>query len=202
MSDLADDAALRARFEALAREHEPALRRFVRGYESDADRQRDLRQEILIAIWRALPSFEGRSALRTWRTASPTTSRSPTWCEGGTRQAREGGADRGRSTRCSLGTRRRDLEQRDAVARVAALVRALKPTDAQVILLYLEGLDHAEIADVTGHTATNVAVKVHRIKDALRRLLTKGGGGGTTMTSFAPSGALRKRRNRWSRSRT
>jgi RNA polymerase sigma-70 factor (ECF subfamily) len=177
MSDLADDAALRARFEALAREHEPALRRFVRGYESDIDRQRDLTQDILIAIWRALPSFEGRSSPRTWayRIAHNV---AVTHVVKGARDRLTKAVPIEDVDALFAGDAAKDLEQHDAVARVAALVRALKPTDAQVILLYLEGLDHAEIADVTGHTATNVAVKVHRIKDALRRLLTKGGGDG------------------------
>jgi RNA polymerase sigma-70 factor (ECF subfamily) len=58
--------------------------------------------------------------------------------------------------------------------RLAALVRALKPADSQIILLYLEGLDHAEIAEVTGLGTSNVAVKVHRIKHALRRALANG----------------------------
>jgi RNA polymerase sigma-70 factor (ECF subfamily) len=68
-----------------------------------------------------------------------------------------------------------EAEGRDAVGRLAALVRALRPADAQVILLYLEGLEHAEIAEVTGLTRENVAVKVHRIKAALARAMEGGG---------------------------
>jgi RNA polymerase sigma-70 factor (ECF subfamily) len=171
--DSADSGEVRARFEAIAREHGPALQRFARGYESHEDRQRDLTQEILIAIWRALPSFEGRASLRTWvyRIAHNVA----------VSHVLKGSRDRlARSMPIEdadalfAGDAAKDMERRDAVARVAVLVRALKPSDAQLILLYLEGLDHAEIADVTGHTPTNVAVKVHRIKDALRRTLAKG----------------------------
>jgi RNA polymerase sigma-70 factor, ECF subfamily len=69
----------------------------------------------------------------------------------------------------------RDAEGRDAVSRLAALVRALRPADAQVILLYLEGFEHAEIAQVTGLSPENAAVKVHRIKAALARAFDQGG---------------------------
>jgi RNA polymerase sigma-70 factor (ECF subfamily) len=174
MTAKATDEATRAHFVALAREHEPALRRFARGYERDDDKQRDLVQEILIALWRALPSFEGRSSVRTWvyRVAHNVS----------VSHVLKGSRDRLAKAIAiedvdALVARNAadEAEQRDDVARVAALVRALKPADAQVILLYLEGLDHAEIADVTGYTALNVAVKVHRIKDALRRALGKGG---------------------------
>jgi RNA polymerase sigma-70 factor (ECF subfamily) len=41
--------------------------------------------------------------------------------------------------------------------------------DRQVILLYLEGLDAASIADVIGITAGNVSTKVHRVKKILAR---------------------------------
>jgi RNA polymerase sigma-70 factor (ECF subfamily) len=65
----------------------------------------------------------------------------------------------------------REMEGRDAVQRLALLVRALRPADAQIILLYLEGLTHPEIAEITGLSVDNVAVKVHRIKAVLVRAL-------------------------------
>jgi RNA polymerase sigma-70 factor (ECF subfamily) len=45
----------------------------------------------------------------------------------------------------------------------------LKPLDRQIILLYLEGEAAAEIAEVTGLSAANVATKIHRLKGVLRR---------------------------------
>jgi RNA polymerase sigma-70 factor, ECF subfamily len=174
MTSVETEASLRAQFDAIARDHGPALQRFTRGYEADAARQADLTQEILVAIWRALPSFEGRSSLRTWvyRVAHNVA------------VSHVVKSSRDRLTRCvpledvdaifALDANV-EAEHRDGAGRVAALVRALKPADSQIILLYLEGLDHAEISDVTGLTATNVAVKVHRIKDALRRALASGG---------------------------
>jgi RNA polymerase sigma-70 factor, ECF subfamily len=42
------------------------MRRLVRGYESDADRQRDLLQEMHIELWRSLKNFDRRCSLRTW----------------------------------------------------------------------------------------------------------------------------------------
>jgi RNA polymerase sigma-70 factor (ECF subfamily) len=173
MNDARAEVPLRARFEAVAREHAAALQRFARGYERDEDRQHDLVQEILIAIWRALPSFEARSSLRTWvyRIAHNVA----------VSHVMRGARDRlAKSVPLEdvdalfAGDAAKEMENRDAVARVAVLVRALKPSDAALILLYLEGLDHAEIAEITGHTPTNVAVKAHRIKDALRRALGKG----------------------------
>ncbi len=47
-------------------EHGESMRRLVRGYESDADQQRDLLQEMHIELWRSLKGFDHRCSLRTW----------------------------------------------------------------------------------------------------------------------------------------
>src|SRR5688572_14032038 len=43
-----------------------ALERLARGYEADADKRRDLLQEIHVALWRSLGAFDGKCSLRTW----------------------------------------------------------------------------------------------------------------------------------------
>jgi RNA polymerase sigma-70 factor, ECF subfamily len=44
----------------------PTLGRVARRYESDEHRRGDLQQEMLIALWLSLDTFEGRSSFRTW----------------------------------------------------------------------------------------------------------------------------------------
>jgi RNA polymerase sigma-70 factor (ECF subfamily) len=44
----------------------PTLNRAARRYESDAQRCSDLQQEMLIALWLSLDTFEGRTSFRTW----------------------------------------------------------------------------------------------------------------------------------------
>jgi RNA polymerase sigma-70 factor (ECF subfamily) len=159
-----------ARFRALVAEHGAAIGRLARGYEADEGRQQDLVQEILVAIWSALPRFEGRSSLRTWlyRIAHNVA----------VSHALKGRRDRlvravpiddfdDEGLIEAVRSATREVEGRDAIQRLAALVRALRPVDAQVILLYLEGLEHAEISEVTGLSRDNIAVKIHRIKTAL-----------------------------------
>jgi len=173
MTSVEADVSLRARFEAIARDHGPALQRFTRGYEADAGRQADLTQEILVAIWRALPTFEGRSSMRTWvyRVAHNVA------------VSHVVKSSRDRLTRCIPledvdGILARDAndeaEHRDGAARVAALVRALKPATRRSSCSTSRARSRRNIRG-HGLTATNVAVKVHRIKDALRRALASGG---------------------------
>jgi RNA polymerase sigma-70 factor (ECF subfamily) len=61
-----------------------------------------------------------------------------------------------------------------ALDQLIALIHKLDPLERQVISLYLEGLDGATIGDITGISAGNVATKVHRIKNVLRRQFQRG----------------------------
>ena len=159
---------------AVTAEYGPALQRPARGTEADEARQQDLVQEILVALWQALPSFEGRSSMRTWVSrVAHNVAASHVVKRQRDRLARAVPLE----DETLVANAAREAEGRDAVSRLAALVRALRPADAQVILLYLEGLGHDEIAEVTGLSPGNVAVKIHRIKAALARAFeqTKGG---------------------------
>jgi RNA polymerase sigma-70 factor (ECF subfamily) len=69
----------------------------------------------------------------------------------------------------------RAADQRMSLDRLLTLIRRLHPLDRQVILSYLEGLDAASIADITGISPGNVATKVHRIKNILTRQFHSGG---------------------------
>ncbi len=71
----------------------------------------------------------------------------------------------GESAEIALTERRLDLQK------VLALIHQLAPLDRQVMLLYLEDMDAAGIADITGLSARNVATKVHRIKAVLANQL-------------------------------
>jgi RNA polymerase sigma-70 factor, ECF subfamily len=147
-------------------EHGASMRRLVSGYESDADRQHDLLQEMHIELWRSLKKFDRRCSLRTWVY----------------RVANNVGADH-LTKRRRVSERFVELEalsvdptaqagearerRRVELAELRALVQRLVPLDRQMILLYLEGATAEEIADVTGLTPGNIATKIHRIKKLL-----------------------------------
>ncbi len=156
---------LEARLTEAVRAHSDALWRLGRGYERDPDKRRDLHQEILVSIWRALPTFEGRSSLRTFvlRVAHNTACG---WVTRSTRRVRLVSIEELEAASAVRGPEELADDQH-AIERLAELVRMLAPLDRQVILLHLEGLDPSGIAEVTGLSATNVTTKVSRIKALL-----------------------------------
>ena len=155
-------------YAGVATEYGGALERLARGYERDADRRRDLLQEIHVALWRSLARFDGRCSMRTWvyRVAHNVATsrvirareRTLTFVDAVTLESIPDTSD-GEAL----------LDRGRTLDRVYALIRQLRPIDRQIMLLYLEDVDAPTISEVTGMTARNVATKIHRIKQLLAR---------------------------------
>jgi len=146
-----------------------ALERLARAYESDRESCRDLLQEIHIALWRSLATFAGRCSLRTWvyRVAHNVATSHVI------RDHRARSQEMVSLEVLDVTPGKDDVEanadRNRAMQRLLALIQRLTPLDRQVILLYLEDMDAASIAEITGISAGNVATKIHRIKNILIR---------------------------------
>ncbi len=160
-----------ARFAALLDAHGPALWRIAGAYARTRPDREDLYQEMLLQIWRALPSFRGDAAERTWLTRIAFNVAL--------------GAVRSRDVRKTVDAplavdaapdREPDphaaADRSDALARLFAAVRQLPEIDRALVVLSLEERPHAEIAEVLGLTVSNVAVRLHRARARLAAALT------------------------------
>jgi RNA polymerase sigma-70 factor, ECF subfamily len=165
---LADE--LSAQCERIFAQYRPALVRLAASFESVPQAREDLMQEILLAIWKALPRFRGECAERTFvfRVAH-NRCLTHVW-KRGARPETGGEApdppDPGSGPEAQAIENRRRGALRDAI-------RQLPLNYRQVILLTLEDLAPAEIADVLGVTENNVGVRLNRARKALRALLEK-----------------------------
>lgn len=150
------------------------IARFAAGYERDGALRQELLQEVHLALWQSFAGFAHQCSLRTWvyRVAHNVgvshVQRSMRRLELAGASLEDVEAQIDESADMGLTERRLDLD------RIMVLVHALAGVDREVMLLYLEDLDAASIADVTGLSARNVATKIHRIKTLLASLLAKG----------------------------
>jgi RNA polymerase sigma-70 factor, ECF subfamily len=150
----------------------PALERLARAYERDPDKRRDLLQEIHVALWRSLARFDGRCSLRTWVYRVAHNTATSKVLRPRTNAPSVVALDD--SLESTAASEEDALDRRRALERLHSVIRGLRPLDRQVILLYLEQLDAASIAEITGLSAANVSTKVRRIKQLLIRRFHEG----------------------------
>lgn len=154
-----------------------AISRLVRGYEYDPCKQADLSQEIQVALWQSFAVFDGRCSIRTWvyRIAHNVAAAHVV-------KARRSKAARWISLDAVAetpqdGETETQIGESLALDRLRGTIRRLRPPDAQIMMLWLEGEEAAEISEITGVSPSAVATKVHRIKAALARQFKHDGAG-------------------------
>ena len=179
MGDTARASRQEQRYAEAAATFGPALERLARAYERDPDKCRDLLQEIHVALWRSLARFDGRCSLRTWvyRVAHNTATSKVLRPQ--TNAPRMVALDDSVESLAAAASEEEVLDRRRALERLHGLIRKLRPLDRQVMLLYLEQLDAASIAEITGLSTANVSTKVRRIKQLLILRFHEGKGDGT-----------------------
>src|SRR3974390_1733369 len=142
-------------YEEAVRSHGSALDRLVRAYEADPEARRDLLQDVHLALWRSLESFDERCSLRTWtfrvahnvstsHVARDRRAKSHSLVNIDTVDAAGASTDGGTIADSLL-----------ARERLMSLIHKLKPLDRQVMILFLEGFDAESISDVTGISSDN-----------------------------------------------
>lgn len=164
-------------FLRLIEQYEPALRRLATAYVDRPWEREDLFQEIAIALWQALPKFRGDASERTWlyriahnvAISSSARLRNRTYKE---EALPEGGDFRSPvigSEEAVLKAEKQEL--------LAQAIRNLPPADRQLILLHLEGLNYAQIEEVSGISQSAIASRLSRLRDRLRDRIHAGKGG-------------------------
>ena len=156
------------RFIGILRDYKGILTKIIRSYCKNSEDWKDLEQEIIIQLWRALKNYDASYKLSTWvyRIA----------------------------LNVAISHYRRDLKRKndapleEALFQVTAdpaqepyterrellygFIDKLNEFDKALIILYLEDNTHKEIADVMGITETNVSTRLNRIKTKLKSLFS------------------------------
>jgi RNA polymerase sigma-70 factor (ECF subfamily) len=163
------------KFLTLVRENDARLRRICRVYERDLDARRDLYQEIMFQLWRSLPSFTGASSIDTWvyRVALNTALTHARRRFGRSETALEEEHLESEAIASTLGNTEDVIELDEQSERLQAAIERLDGIDRMLVTMQLDGRSYREMAEVIGISESHVGVKLHRIRKALARSLTK-----------------------------
>ncbi|MFV8752519.1 RNA polymerase sigma factor [Nannocystaceae bacterium ST9] len=168
------DAELqRARFDEWLHAHFAILDRAARGFARDPVDRADLLQELMLAVWKAIPAYREQAQVSTfvYRVAH---NAAMTWTRA--RRRARGRDELAESVLVASGDPDDEDERERAVRleRLYAAIRELAEVDRSLILLALDGVAHREIAAIHGLSETNVGVRLHRIRKRLAERLDSG----------------------------
>jgi RNA polymerase sigma-70 factor (ECF subfamily) len=160
-----------ADFERLLATYGAALKRLCRAYLQDPADQQDLLQEILMAIWTALPRFRAEASERTWMYRIAHNVALTFSGKRRRRERTEEPIEEGVAL-APAGNDPRRLALNQAIQR-------LTPVDRGLAALYLEGFSAPEMENITGMTANAIGVRLNRLRERLRRELLGPAGKGS-----------------------
>lgn len=151
-------------FIALVTEYQRVIYKVCYMYATDEYTLEELYQETVINLWKAFPQFKEHSKVSTWvyRIAMNT-------CISYFRKSSV------RPTTIPITfhmetTLADDSEQSGYLRELYRMISQLGKLDRALILLWLEDKSYQEIADIIGITKANVAVKINRIKEKLKKM--------------------------------
>ena len=155
-------------FEEAIAEVGPALSRIAASYERDRNLREDLMQDIMLALFRALPTLEERRKLKAFACRI-----AHNRCVDHVvrRAAIAKPAELSGELPSADATPEENILQSERSERVLEAVRGLELPYRQVITLVLEDMSYSDIAEALGISLANVGVRINRAKSKLKAML-------------------------------
>ena len=145
-------------FLSVIREYERVIYKVCYLYTTPNATLNDLYQEVVLNIWKAFPKFRRECKISTWiyRIALNT-------CISFIRKEKN-------IPEIVTLTQEADDETQAMLQQLYRMINRLGQLEKSIILLYLEEKSYEDISEITGLTVTNVATKLNRIKDKLKKM--------------------------------
>ena len=158
---------LEREFVSIIREDERVIYKVCYMYTTPNASLNDLYQEVVLNVWRSFTKFRKECKISTWiyRIALNT-------CISFIRKEKNIPEFVTLNPEVNTLVDEND-PMHEMLRQLYRLINQLGQLDKSIILLYLEEKSYDEIAEITGLTVTNVATKLSRIKDKLKKMKQK-----------------------------
>ncbi|MCI5054973.1 MAG: sigma-70 family RNA polymerase sigma factor [Flavobacteriales bacterium] len=152
---------LKQQFSEIVNENERLLFKVISIYSRSEDEKKDLYQEILLQLWKALPSFRNKSKTSTWIYRIALNVSMNYFRKKPLTKAQEFDFS-------SIPYQEDDTILKDQMEAMYRTINRLNSFEKALVLLYLEGKSYAEISEISGISKTNVGTRLSRIKEKLK----------------------------------
>lgn len=151
----------------LINDHQGLIHKVCIMYENDPDGRNDLFQEIVLQLWKSFPTFRGEAKITTWmyRIALNTA------ISGFRRQSRNVKTEDLHEVHFNITDYGDDREE--DFQRLQGAIRQLSEIERAMIMMALEEVPYEDIAETIGITQNNVRVRMNRIREKLRKLMSQ-----------------------------
>lgn len=152
---------LQSEFAQIVKENKSTIYTVCYMFSTNSDEVNDLFQEVLINLWKGINSFKEQSDIKTWiyRVALNT-------CISQNRKKK--------MDTVPLTMDINFFDEKDESNKQVKLlhdrINRLQPFDKAIVLLWLENISYEEIGAIVGITPKNVAVRLFRIKEQLKKM--------------------------------
>lgn len=156
------------KFINLINEHQGLIHKVCIMYESDREVRNDLFQEIVLQLWKSFPGFRGESKITTWmyRIALNTA------ISGYRKQTRKVKTEDLHDLHFNISEQYNTDDQEEGVQKLHHAIRRLSGIERAMVMMALDDVPYEEIAETIGITQNNVRVRMNRIREKLRKLMT------------------------------
>lgn len=147
--------------------HKGVIFKISKMYMDDFDDQKDLFQEITFQVWKAYPTFEGRSEFSTWlyRIALNT---AILFLKS---EKRRSFIQNNEVSNFKINQEEYDDEDEQKLKKMYEAINQLNAIDKALIFYYLENYSGNQIAEQMGISEVNARVKMNRAKEKLKQLI-------------------------------
>lgn len=148
-------------FVDLIRSNERLIAKVSSFYSAEIDEQADLRQEIILQLWKSYGRFRGESSKTTWMYRVAMNTAISFLRKKKSRPSMV-------SIKAEHGASSIDGLLHDQLAELRRQVNLLDDLEKGIMLLLLEEKSYDEISEITGLSKSNVGTRISRIKKKIR----------------------------------
>ena len=160
------DEDLNLLFLKIIEDNKQKILRICQAYSQNRENQKDLYQEVVLNIWKSLPTFRQEAMIHTWvyRVCLNVCMRFSI------KSKKENLAKvpiEGIHILDESGNLQKNLEHNEKIKGLYSCISQLNDAEKSLVLLFLEDLSYKAISDIIGISENHVAVKLNRIKKKL-----------------------------------
>jgi len=156
-------------FLSLISDNQGIIYKICNVYANSREDKNDLKQEIILQLWKSFHSFQGKSKFSTWmyRIAFNT-------AVSNIRKSRRHPVIEALTGAEELFPEKEEIDYlNEEINHLYKAIAQLKDVEKAIVMLYLEEKSYKEIGEILGISENNVSVKLVRLKEKLKKLMIK-----------------------------